>query len=170
MTGIFQLADPDVHKLLSCRACGTCRGVCVCVCVNMCVGVCASNRGRGGGWFGWLARCELFVSRRREGGEPGVSLSCLLVWLLLVTLLDEIRGDRLSALHLSLSLSLSLYIWLSVCLFVCLCLYIYIYIYIYISLSLSLFSLSLPLCLGKTEVELKLEWGCEVCGCQRRTS
>lgn len=56
----------------------------------------------------WLARCELFVrkgesGRGREGDEAGVSLSCLPVWLLLVTLLDEIRGDRLSALHVSLS-------------------------------------------------------------------
>lgn len=47
-------------------------------------------------------------SQRGEGGEPGVSLSCRLVWLLLVTLLDEIRGDQLSGFHVSFSLSLSL--------------------------------------------------------------
>lgn len=87
-------------------------GTCMCVCVCGHVVVCAFEGRRGAGWFGWLAQCELFVSRGKQGGEKGegvkwVFLSCLPVWLLLVTLLDEIRRDRLSALHLSLSHSRS---------------------------------------------------------------
>lgn len=73
--------------------------------VCMCTCVCFWWRGRGGPV--WLAGsvwalCENGGYLTGEGGEPGVSLSCRLVWLLLVTLLDEIRGDRLSGLHVPL--------------------------------------------------------------------
>ena len=59
MTGIFQLADPNVHKLLSFRACGTCRGVCLCEHVCLCVCVPPTEGEAGVGLVGWLGVSSL---------------------------------------------------------------------------------------------------------------
>lgn len=82
------------------------RALCVArVSVCVCVLVCASNRGGGGGWFAWLAQCELFVRigrvRKGGGGKQGVT-GCFSQ---LPAGVVAVRGDQLSAPHFSLSLS-----------------------------------------------------------------
>lgn len=95
-----------------CCSCGTCWRVHVCMYVCWCV---PAVDGGGLVWFSWSALFELFVgwgevSEGREQGwkvkqefasAAGWSGCC---WL--VTLLDEIRRDRLSDLRVSCSLSL----------------------------------------------------------------